>query len=348
MVRRPTIADVARHAGVSKGTVSFALNGRPGVAEETKARIFAAMRELGWQPDRQARSLRASRAYALGLVVARPPELLGIDPFFPTFIAGLESVLGQAGQALVLQVVPDAAAEAEGYRRLARDRRADGVVLTDVRHDDPRLTLVAELGLHAVTLNRPDTPSTEAPAVCLDDRPGVAAAVEHLIGLGHTRIAHVAGDELYVHGSSRRAAYAETMAAAGLEPGPVAVGDFTAAAGAAATERLLADGQRPTAIVYANDSMAIAGAATAHERGLELPRDLSIVGYDDAPLAAHVHPPLTTVRADPFRWGAVTAELLLAKVEGVPVSDVELAPGELIVRGSTAPPPTDPEPRELP
>ena len=117
--RRPTIADVAAHAGVSLGAVSFALNGRPGVGEETRKRILAVARELGWQPSHRARSLSTSRAFALGLVLARSPELFGADPFFPSFIGGVETVLSPRGQSLVLQVVPDLEAETEGYRRLA-------------------------------------------------------------------------------------------------------------------------------------------------------------------------------------------------------------------------------------
>ncbi len=141
MRRGPTIADVARAAGVSKGTVSFALNDRPGVAPATKARILAAAEELGFRPSHRARALSASRAFALGLVVARPAELLGADPFFPAFIAGVETALAEAEHALLLRVVtgdwPD---EAEAYRRLAQDGRVDGVFLSDLRTgEDPRL-----------------------------------------------------------------------------------------------------------------------------------------------------------------------------------------------------------------
>jgi DNA-binding LacI/PurR family transcriptional regulator len=127
--RRPTIDDVARAAQVSKGAVSFALNGRPGVADTTRARILAAADDLGWTPSASARSLSTQRALAVGLVVAREPELLGADPFFPPFIAGIETVLAKRGHALVLQVPPSADAELDGYRRLAVDRRVDPVGL---------------------------------------------------------------------------------------------------------------------------------------------------------------------------------------------------------------------------
>ncbi|MEU8225774.1 LacI family DNA-binding transcriptional regulator [Kribbella sp. NPDC048915] len=335
MSKRPTIADVARRAGVSKGAVSFALNGRPGLAQATVDKILAAADELGWRPSNRARSLSVSKAFALGLVITRDPAVLSSDPFFPAFIAGVESVLAPRGQALVLQVAGDGS-EADGYRRLAQDGRVDGVFLSDLRHDDPRIELLAELGLPAVTLNRPDKDSP-FPAVTLDDRPGTSAVVEHLVELGHTRIAHVAGPPAFVHATVRATVFAETLAAAGLQPVAVETGDFTAAGGIEATRRLLALPEPPTAIVYANDRMAIAGLGAAQAAGLTVPDDLSIAGFDDSEIAEYVHPGLTTVRADPFRFGAAAAETLNRVVDGeTDVPDVELPPAELVVRRSTA------------
>ena len=143
----PTIADVATRAGVSKGAVSFALNGRPGLAKATVDRILAAADELGWRPSNRARSLSVSKAFALGLVITRDPGVLSSDPFFPAFIGGVESVLAPRGQALVLQVVAPGEDEEAGYRRLAQDGRVDGVFLSDLRHDDPRIDLLTSLGL---------------------------------------------------------------------------------------------------------------------------------------------------------------------------------------------------------
>jgi len=340
--QRFTIADVARLAGVSKGTVSFALNGRGGVAAETRERILAAARELGWQPNHRARSLSVSRAFAVGLVVARPAELLGADPFFPAFIAGVETVLSPAGQSLLLQVVPPGEAEAAGYRTFATEGRVDGVFLTDLRSADRRIALLEELGLAAVTLNRPDIASS-FPAVCADDRPGVTQAVAHLVDLGHVRIGYVSGPQDFIHSGSRREAWAAAMRDAGLAAGPLVVADFTAAGGAAATAHLLDLPERPTAIVYANDVMAIAGMGVAHNRGLRVPRELSVVGFDGIELGSHVHPPLTTVTTDPFGWGRVAAETLMRVIDPATqgaVDDVELAPARLQVRGSTAKPAT--------
>jgi DNA-binding LacI/PurR family transcriptional regulator len=334
---RVTIVDVARLAGVSKGAVSLALNDRPGVGDATRERIRAAAAELGWRPSQRARSLSVSRAFALGLVLARPPDLLGADPFFPAFIAGVETVLSGRDQALVLQMVPDHEAETAGYRRLHRDGRVDGVFLADLRRGDPRIALLTEIGLPAVTLNRPAVPSP-FPAVCVDDRPGVAATVRHLADLGHTVIGHVAGPDRYLHASRRRDAWRRAVAATGLPEGPVERSDFSAAGGATATRALLARTPRPTAIVYANDTMAIAGMGAARDLGLRVPDELSVAGFDDSALAPHVHPSLTTVTTDVLGWGRAAATALLDLVEGNPVADVELPPAQLVVRGSTAPP----------
>jgi len=335
--RAVTIVDVARHAGVSKTLVSFALNDRPGVSPDTRARILAAAAELGWRPSHRARALSTSRAFALGLVVARPAELLGLDPFFLSFVAGVETVLSEQGHVLVLQVVRDEAAEAAGYERLARDGRVDGVFLSDLRHDDPRPAQLERLGLPAVTLNSPQN-GCGFPAVRLDDRAGVRASVRHLAALGHTRIGHVAGPRTYLHGDSRRAAWVEALAELGLPPGPETEGDFTPASGAVATRELLGRLDPPTAVVYANDLMAMAGTTVARELGLTVPGDLSVTGFDDIAPAAHLHPPLTTVRADTVGWGEQSATVLLQLVEGRPCEDVDLPPARLVVRRSSAPP----------
>lgn len=335
---RPTIADVASRAGVSKGAVSFALNGRPGLAQATVDRILAVADELGWRPSNRARSLSVSKAFALGLVITRDPAVLSSDPFFPAFIAGVESVLAPRGQALVLQVATTSEDEAAGYRRLARDGRVDGVFLLDLRHEDSRIDLLSELGLPAVTLNRPEGASP-FPAVCLDDRPGTIAVVEHLVELGHRRLAHVAGPPAFVHATAREQAFVAGLTQAGLEPVAIEGSDFTAAGGTEATRRLLTLPEPPTAIVYANDRMAIAGIGAAHEAGVDVPGRLSVAGFDDSELAEFVHPALTTVRADPFGFGEAAARTLNLLVDGEePVADVELAPARLVVRRSTAAP----------
>ena len=338
---RPTINDVARAAGVSKGAVSFAFNNRPGLAPETRERILSTARSLGWTPSSRARALSVSRSFAMGLVMARPPETLRADPFFPSFIAGVESELSEHDYALLLQVVPEHDVEHRSYRRLAEGGRVDGVFVTDLYVDDPRPALLAELGLPAVIVG-PALGEAFWPAVGVDDGPGVVATVEHLLSLGHTRIAHVAGPAFMVHGRSRHDAWARTLRAAGLPEGRSIESDFSAEAGAAATRKLLDLDDRPTAIVYANDLMAIAGLAVAAGLGFDVPRELSVTGYEDTELAAHVQPPLTTVSTDVIGWGRAAARRLLELVDQQEPTQFPLPGPQLVVRGSTGPAPGRP------
>lgn len=335
-----TISDVATAAGVSKGAVSLALNGQPGVGEETRERILAAAKHLGWTPSLRAKGLKSAKSYALGLVIARDPRLLGTDPFFPAFIAGIETTLAEHEYTLVLTVATAPGAEARSYRKLVEGGRVDGVILTDMRNEDSRIGLLRQLKLPAVTLNRPQSRSP-FPAVCMDDSEGIAAAVRHLIGLGHTRIAHVGGKQAYIHGRSRRCAWENTLRAAGLPVDLFVEADFTAPGGVAATESLLRRRDRPTAIVYGNDLMATAGQSYAQATGFSVPADLSITGYDNAEFAQYLNPPLTTIAADPLRWGSAAATMLLAQLDGSHSGeDLLLDPPRLVTRGSTGPAPS--------
>lgn len=333
---RPTINDVAKAAGVSKSAVSFALNSRPGVAPQTRERILGAARNLGWTPSARARALSVSKALAVGLVIARPPDTLRADPFFPSFIAGLESVLSDRGNSLLLHVVADHERERATYRRLADEGRVDGVFILDLYVDDPRPALLAELGLPAVIIG-PALPEGLWPAVGVDDAPAIMAAVDHLVALGHVRIAHVAGPSHMVHGYSRRWAWSTALERAGLEPGPCIDADFSAESGAAATRQLLDLAEPPTAIVYANDLMAMAGLSLAQSRGLHVPGDLSVTGYDDTEMAAHLQPSMTTVSTDVIEWGRAAATRLLELIDQLTPSDIVLQPARLVVRNSTGP-----------
>jgi len=323
-------------AGVSNGAVSLALSGKAGVAESTRERIVAAADTLGWRPSIGARALLTSRAFAVGLILARDPELLGADPFFPAFIAGVESELAQRNYALVLQVVrDDPRSEAEAYRRLAQEGRVDGVFLTDLHRNDHRIALVQGLHLAAIAVGSP-SPAATIKRVGIDDRVGIREAVEHLLSLGHRQIAFVGGTPGYVHSASRLAAWRGAHRQANVAPGRAVTADFTGAGGAAATARLLDGPNPPTAIVYANDLMAIAGMSVAAQRGIDVPRRLSVIGFDDIPLAAHLNPPLTTVRQDVLGWGRASAAALLSLIADREVPAPELPPSQLVLRGTTA------------
>lgn len=337
-----TINDVARAAGVSKGLVSLALNERPGVAADTRARILAAAQELGWTPNPSARGLTTRRSYALGLILRRPARTIEVDPFFAAFIAGVETVLAERGQVLVLTVVPDREAEGRAYTRLAADKRVDGFLLTDLLAVDERIGLIEQLGSHAVSLGEP-VGGSAFPVITRDYDAGIDELVAHLLSLGHRSIAHVSGDERMLHGLRRRERFERAMRAAGLDPVVVAT-DFSPEQGAAATTSLLDSATPPTAIVYGNDPMAIAGMSVAQERGLRLPHDLSITGLDGSQIGTYIYPTLTTLDNDPAGWGVAAATALLRLVEHDEAADVALPPARLVVRASTAPPA---EPRTL-
>jgi DNA-binding LacI/PurR family transcriptional regulator len=334
---KPTIADVARVAGVSKGLVSFALNDRPGVAAETRHRILGVAKDLGWRPSVRARSLSIQRAFALGLVIARDSSIIAADPFYPALISGIEAALGPIGQALVLSVVADEAQETASYRRLAADGRVDGIIITDLRHNDDRIALAIDLGLSAVTLGHPDIDSP-FPAVTVDDGPGIRAAVNHLASLGHSRMAHVGGPGRMLHARRRSQAFAETLSAWGLPGGVVIETDFTAADGARATREILALAERPTAIVYSNDPMAIAGMGVAQRLGLRVPDDLSITGFDGSDVGKYINPSLTTVSTAAEEWGRAAGAALLRVIAGDHVDDIDLPAASLEIRESSAAP----------
>ena len=333
-MRGPTIKDVASAAGVSKGAVSFALNDRPGLAPETRRRILEAAAELGWTPSPRARALSVSKALAVGLVVARPPEILRADAFFPSFIAGLETVLSERGHALLLQVAEHD--DAVAYRRLAQEGRVDGVFVTDLQVDDRRPDLLTELALPFVIVG-PGLDGHLGPSLGVDDAPGVKAAVDHLVSLGHRRIAHVSGPQSMVHGRSRRLAWEQALRDAGLPQGLCIEADFSAESGAAATRHLLGLEERPTGIVYANDLMAMAGLSLAVSRGIGVPDQLSITGYDDMEIAAHLQPSLTSVSTDVVAWGRAAATRLLEVIHHLPETPVDLPGARLVVRSSTGP-----------
>lgn len=336
---RITIADVARAAGVSPSAVSFALNDRPGVSADTRQRILAVADELGWRPSARARALARSRANAVGLVLNRPVELLAADPFFSQFLAGLEVVLSPADHALMLQVIADdTAAEAQAYRRMADAGRVDGFVITDARSNDPRFELIEMLGLPAIVVGDPETVAP-FPVHGPDESVGTGLAMRYLLDLGHERIDYVSGPEIWEHGRRRRVAWQDGLAAAGLPERYAVESDFTSPGGAEATERLLQQAVTPpTAIVYGNDLMAMAGMSVLRQHGLRIPEDVSVVGYDDIPLAGHLSPALTTVRQDVLGNGRLVASRLLASITGEAIAIDPVQPPELVVRDSTAAP----------
>lgn len=335
MKQRITIVDVARQAGVSIATVSAALNNRSGVAEPTRQRIVTVAERLGWSPSLRGRSLSQERAFTVGLVLQRESSVIASDPFFASFISGIESVLEHRGYALVLQVAPTRTRAFERYRRLAADHRIDGVFLTDVSVPDPRFELVQDLGMPAVAINV--DPREGISTVRQDHERGIAALLEHLVDLGHRRIAHVSGPKDYIHTRQRENAWRGVLAAAGLRASTPVQEDFSLAGGSRAAATLLARRSRPTAVFCSNDLMAIGFIAKAAEMGMSVPGDVSVAGYDGIDFGAYVRPSLTTVTTAPHALGELAAKALLGMIEGQTASHVDTEPATLVVRDSTGP-----------
>jgi LacI family transcriptional regulator, repressor for deo operon, udp, cdd, tsx, nupC, and nupG len=332
---RPTIADVARRAGVSPAAVSFAVNDRPGVGEQTRARILQAAEELGWRPSAHARALTEARARAVGLVLARELAQLEADAFFVRFLSGLERTLAPRDHALLLQLAPaERGVDAGAYERLAASGRVDGFILTDVELDDPRFAALEAAGLPAVVAGHPATPCP-FPWVETEHGVGMAAAARHLAELGHERIGFLGGAASLDYVQVRLERWRAALIAAGREPG-TAVCVEPAEPVAEAAARVLAGGV--TAVACTSDVLALGLVAAARADGLRVPEDLSVMGFDESALAALATPPLTSVRVDYAEFGAAAAAALLALIDGEDGARERLAEPQLVVRASTAPP----------
>lgn len=335
---RVTINEIARRSGVSKGAVSYALNNRPGVSDETRARILAVAEQLGWAPNRTARLLSGSRTDTFGLILARDPRTLASEPFYMEFVAGLESVLSTRSYALLLQVCVDLASELDTYRKWSSERRVDAVVVVDLRVDDPRLPLLAELELPAVFVGDPSVTGSFL-TVWTDDTTAMDAAVAYLVSLGHRRIARVSGLDDLSHVQIRDRAFLAATSAHGAE-GRIHVADFSAEGGRAATRALLQHPGSPTAVMFDNDLMAVSALSALSELGVAVPSQLSVLAWDDSALCEITHPQLSAMSHDVMGSGAHVATRLFDLLDGAPPAAYLDSTPRLVVRGSTAPPPS--------
>lgn len=329
-MERVTIDDLAARLGLSRASVSYALNGRPGVAEETRMRVLKLAQELGWQPSVSARSLSRSRADAFGMVLNRRPEDLGSEPFYMGLLSGIESALSDAGRSLMIRFVPDVQSEAEVYRRWTAERRVDGVILTDLRLDDPRPTLLDELSLPYLVHNGHLTER----GWHFENGREALQLVDHLADLGHTSIAHISGPVDFVHEVERR----EAITAGARNHGMTAVsvvGDYSLDHAHDLTAELVRQQDAPTAFIYSNDLMAVGGQSALLQAGRE---DVSIVSWDDSLLCRSARPGITALQRDPYQAGLRSATALLeaTRKPGDPVpSPVPAHPSRLVVRESS-------------
>jgi LacI family transcriptional regulator len=334
--RRPTSADVAAMAHVSRTTVSFVLNQRAGVTipDQTRRRVLDAAATLDYYPNSVARQLARGASRTIGLVLRQSPEQVANDGLLAETLRGLSSAARAADhRVLVETLVPG-----EGsYANLVRSGRTDGLIVSGPRYDDEELVELARDGFPVVIQG--SLPGLDVPSVDVDNEAGARLAVEHLLALGHRRIACITNaPTAYTAASERVAGYREALAAAGIdeEPGMIAEGAFDAQSGHRAMADILSR-STPDAIFVASDVVAIGAIAGLREAGLSVPGDVSVVGFDAIPLAAYLDPPLTTISLPAHDLGRAAGRALLDRIAGRPVAGRTLLPTELIVRASTAP-----------
>lgn len=348
--RWPTMKDVARHAGVSVSTVSYVLNESGPVAPDRRARVMDAVQVLNYTPNEAARGLKRRSAPTIGLVV---PELS--NPYFAMVAEGVERT-ASANDALVVFCAPEATGESDSINsRLLRSQRLNGIIYLSGATTVPR-SLLSLTRLGPVVLVDEQLPGFDLPAVVSDNRRGARELAKYVIQQGHERIAVIGGPAGLWTSQQRLAGYREAFASAGMDPDevPVLEGNYHQTSGLELAGRLLdvAAAKRPTALLCANDLMAIGVLEYARSAGIEVPRQLSVVGFDDVPFATALTPRLTTVRQPAHDMGSRAAELLFQLLEAknrepgsedgaqIPGVDKPL-PVEICIRDSvTAPPKT--------
>ncbi|ADH70211.1 MULTISPECIES: LacI family DNA-binding transcriptional regulator [Nocardiopsis] len=275
---------------------------------------------------------------AVGLVLARPRRLLSAEPFFMEFIAGIEERMAERDMSVLLHLVTGREAELAAYRRWAERRLVDAVVVVNPTEGDERPAVLRELGLPAVVAGSP-VPDPATPTVLTDHVSPVRTALERLLELGHRRVARVSGPVELLHTRARTEALAEGCRAAGI-PAPVVLeGDYSHEAGARLTAELLKREDPPTAVLYDNDVMAVAGLEAARGLGVRVPGQLSLVAWDDSTLCRLAEPALTTMSVDVYRYGVAVAESALECADGAAVAERWSPAARFVARGSTGPAP---------
>jgi len=340
MAGSPTINDLARHLGVHKSTVSRAMDParRHLIGAELLQRVETAARELGYRPNRAAAALSTGRSKTVGVLL---PDIT--NPVFPPILRGIEDALDTEGYFALLANTArrDGAAQAAVERMQAQ--RVEGFLIATAVRDDAWLEALRVAGAAIVLVNRTDGRGL-LPAVVSDDMLGMRLAVDHLVALGHRRIAHLAGPQELSTGAGRRIGFEQALRAHRLRASAVVpCAAYSIEAGASAAGQLLARRTRgaATAWVTANDLIALGALRAAQRAGIHVPTQLSLIGHNDMPLLDQLAPPLTSVRIQHYDMGLRAARLLLDMLSGAPGSGdatVVLRP-QLVVRASTGTPP---------
>lgn len=330
---RVTIDDVARVAGASTKTVSRVLNNEPNVRESLRQRVLSAVEALNYRPLTSARSLATNRSFMIGLLY---------DNRSPSYIMEVQAGVLEACEArhysmMVQPLSSTAAGFVERVEDILSRHQPDGLILTPPITDHVQLLdYLRKRGLPFASIA--PRHATDCIGVMLDEREAAAAMVQHLVSLGHRRIAHILGDPQHGAGTWRLAGYRDGLKRAGLKPDPKCMvqGQFSFESGVAAMRQLLALPQRPTAVFAADDDMAVGAIWAAAEAGVSVPGEISICGFDDTLIATQVWPPLTTIHQPVRDMGRRATEELLRRVLDKGEATMVQVDYELRIRGSTA------------
>jgi DNA-binding LacI/PurR family transcriptional regulator len=335
-----TIRDVARECGVSVATVSYVLNDGPRpVRPETRRVVLETVKRLGYHPNAMARALVHGRVNTLGVLFGRVEPAIVTNSFVTGVLEGIMSTSAHAGYNVTLFTQPwhDAATSSAVFT----DGRTDGVLIVAPLQGSGMVEGLSGLGIPLVVVSAAVAAESRIPFVDVDNQRGAAMATEHLLALGHTRIAHLMGEAEQPSAIERRKGFCEALARAGVEvPAHYLVwSNYDSSRAYADVRRLLTGPDRPTAVFAGNDGLALATVAVARDLGIRVPAELSVVGFDDVAVAALVTPPLTTVRQPLAEIGRRATRLLVARIEGKNIAPVSArAEPELVVRGTTAAP----------
>jgi LacI family transcriptional regulator len=328
-----SIRDVARAAGVSTATVSHVVNNTRFVSEEVRARVLAAVERCGYYPNAHARSLASGRSHTLGLVISDIA-----NPFFPELVKSIEDAAFEHGYDVVLSNTNYDPERTSRYVRRLIERKVAGVALMTSELDPALISEMARREVSVVFLDL-GQPGPHMSNLCVDYKAGIEEAIRHLVGLGHRRVAFVGGPEHLPSAAKRLEAFRGAVAR--LLPGEsprIFRGDFRLEGGRLAAREMLNGGDPPTAVVAANDMMALGLVGELRAAGLEIPRDVSVVGFDDIAFASLVEPRLTTVCLPRRELGRHAVEALIATISHPEQQGVEIKiPTYLVARGSTAP-----------
>jgi len=335
--RRASMREVADLADVAISSVSRVLSGHPDVSAQMRERVLSAVRRLEYEPDFLAQSLRRGQTLSVGFVLADIS-----NPLMADIVLGAEAVLRAAGYSLLLMNSENDPELDSAHIRFFQSRRVDGMILSLASETDARtLETISLVEGPTVLVDRALGTGVGASAVVNDHRAGMEAAVEHLVDLGHRRIALITGSTAQLPGRERLEAMRAVMA---RRPERVEAvyrpGSFSAEHGEVAARELLAAAEPPTAVIAGGNQLLIGLLRVMRERGLRVARDVSIVTCDDVPLSELYEPPIATIDRDTVGLGRVAAELLLGRLVGGEEPRTEVLPTTFTPRGSCAPPST--------